>query len=166
MKVLISLLGVIGLITSMKCIANEYHYDNYGFDAENWKLPRSFYFNLKDSYMLDPTNEYSTLTVCKEKPACITSEQFNFSLPSKEMKSGVQWVVANNRYTIKQEVKLQILGVVHDVHLIEMIVNDHLKYQYFYSKKSGLVAFTISSLKEDDTEMYILREKHGIGAEI
>lgn len=165
MKKLFNLLGLISLIITLKSVAGEYHYDNYSLDSEKWKLPRSFYFNFDDSYILDPTNEYSSITVCEDKNEyySVKGGQFLFAIPRKGVDIGDSWDVESRQFTVKNKVNLQVLGGNYATHLIEMTTKEGLRYQYFYSKDKGLVAFSLGSLKDDSTEMYWLREHEGLG---
>lgn len=165
MKKLFNLLGLISLIITLKSVAGEYHYDNYSLDSEKWKLPSSFYFNFDDSYMLDPTNEYSTITACgnKNEYFCVKGGQFLFAIPHKGADAGDSWDIESRHFTVKSKVDLQVLGGNYNTHLIEMTTKEGLKYQYFYSKDKGLLAFSLSSLEDDNTEMYWLRERKGVG---
>lgn len=165
MKRLFNLLGLIGLVITLKSVAGEYHYDNYSLDSEKWKLPSSFYFNFDESYMLDPTNEYSTITVCGKKSVyfCVKAGQFLFAMPHKGANTGDGWDIESKHFTVKSKVDLQVFGSNYATHLIEMTTKEGLKYQYFYSKEKGLLAFSLSSLEDDNTEMYWLREGKGMG---
>jgi len=165
MKILFNLLGLISLIITLKSVAGEYHYDNYSLDSEKWKLPSSFYFNFDDSYMLDPTNEYSGIALCGDKNEyfCVKGGQFLFAIPSKGAATGDSWDIESRHFTVKSKVDLQVLGGNYATLLIEMTTKEGLKYQYFYSKDKGLLAFSLSSLEDDSTEMYWLREHKGVG---
>ncbi|MGS0535659.1 hypothetical protein [Pseudoalteromonas sp. SaAl2] len=166
MKKLISVLGVISLVMSLKLQANEYHYDNYSVDAEHTKVPRTFYFNLNDTYILDPTNEYKEFKRCLSKyfSFCIDSEGFNFAVKTSDLKEGCEWSFNGNKFAVDRLVSLDLFGFSQSVYLINLKPNDYQKYQFYYSKNNGLLAFSITSLEEKLTELYFLRESKGLGS--
>jgi len=166
MRKLFTVLWLVGLVMSLKLQANEYHYDNYNVDAEHWKVPRTFYFNLSDSYILDPTNEYKEFKLCLSKgfSFCIDSEGFSFAVKGSELKKGHEWILNGKKFVVDRLVSFDLFGLSQPVYLINVKPNDYQKYQFYYSKKNGLLAFSITSLEEELTELYLLREGKGLGS--
>lgn len=166
MKWLFFTTWLIGTFMTFKGFASEYHYDNYSLDSDRSRLPNSFYFNLKDSYMLDPTNEYVVFTLCKSdsKYFCLNAGHFYFAVPTSGLKKGDSWELDSRKFMVKDEIALKVFGISEQAYLVEMIVEEKLKYQFYYSIGKGLLAFSTTSLDDGRTTMYWLREKEGLGA--
>lgn len=166
MKKSIAVLWMMGLLMASNALASNYYYDNYAFDAESQGKPSYFYFNLKESYSLDPTNEYRSLVLCKsdENYFCVKDGLFNFAVPVGPLKVGDNWKIEGRDFAVKKEIELKLLGKSEQTYLISSKTSKHLKFQFFYSIEHGLLGFSITSLDDENTEMYFLREDKGLGS--
>lgn len=166
MKFVFSILWLIILTMSLHVHASEYHYDNYGLDSERWQLPRTFYFNLDDKYLLDPTGEYFDLSICSLSgyQTCLKSGLFQLFIKEGVLKEGENWVANETTFVAEKKLNMQFHGKSQQVYLISNKPNEHLKYQFYYSLDNGLIGLSITYLDDDQTEFYLLREAKGLGA--
>lgn len=72
---------------------------------------------------------------------CVTSEWFNFAVPSGKARLPTQWEQGGNEYKLVGSEKLVLLGVRRDVLRIES-VQKGLRYRFLYSRRDGLVGFS------------------------
>ncbi|WP_333608640.1 hypothetical protein [Arsukibacterium sp.] len=162
----IAVLWMMSFLITSNTLASNYHYDNHAFDAESQGMPRHFYINLKESYTLDPTNEYRSLVLCTSdgKYFCVKDGLFTFAVPLDPLKVGDNWNIEGRDFTVKNEIELKLLGKSEKTYLISSKINKYLKFQFFYSIEHGLLAFSITSLDDENTERYFLREDKGLGS--
>lgn len=92
---------------------------------------------------------------------CVTSEWFNFAVPSGKTRLPPQWEQGGNKYKLVGSEKLVVLGISRDVFRIESVQNG-LRYRFLYSHRGGLVGF--SSEVDSQPVTFMSQRVIGFGA--
>jgi len=102
----------------------------------------------------------------REKFHCIDSEVLRFAVPREgHLAAGQEWVFKGIKYTCASKTKLSLMGLEHEVWLIEGVRAKHDYANYLYSAKYGLIAFTmIQDASFQEGEFYLLSSKKGFAA--